>query len=322
LSRRGGIAKSGLIIDQKLRCFVLKVTESVIIPVCRYSEKLVRCIESLAKSKSGSTEIIIVDDGTLGGLPGSIEKFPVKVVSMGENRGASCARNAGARASSGDILFFTDDDCVPMDGWVKLYSDSLLDANSKEKNVVSLCGRILSDKGFAQMAHSYSGYGYVQNGKRKYMEYINSANFAVFKDAYVKIGGFSEDMTVNEDPELALKLIEAGFKIIYEPSIYVYHNHGIDTLGKFLTKHRIWGEKANVKLVSKHKKRFGFQAWLARHPVIMLLMIIPAAFATTIKIVSYNIKYDKKILLYAAAIFLSKIYFRWGIYVGRRKNDA
>ena len=297
----------------------MKIKVSVIIPAYKDAENLERCLISLAKYKGDSTEIIVVDDGPFDEVVALAKKYPVNLIRSDKNRGAAYARNAGARESSGSILLYTDDDCVPMEKWAELLSNDLISSNSKDKDVVSVCGRVISDNGYIEMAHSYSGYGYVQKGERKYMEYINSANFAVFKEAYLKVGGFSEDLTVSEDPEFALKLCEAGYKIIFEPSISVYHNHGVDTFIKFIAKHKAWGKRLGNKMVSKHKNRYGFQAWVNQYPALMFLMIIPAAIATTVKIVFTNISYDIKVLFYAPAVFLSKVFFRWGMFIGSDK---
>lgn len=93
---------------------------SVIITTYNRKEKVVNAISSVLKLnafKNQVKEIIIVDDGSTDGTPHYIkDKFPnnfsIKIYSFDEERLISGARNFGASKSSGEYLFFIDDDVV------------------------------------------------------------------------------------------------------------------------------------------------------------------------------------------------------------------
>ncbi len=201
-----------------------------------------------------------------------------------------------------------------MPDWVKIFSQEIIKRHQKDTRIAAICGRIVSGKNFTQICQGYTGYAYVQGGQTRYMNYLNTACAAVYKDVFWLVGGFSENMRVNEDPDLALKLNEKGFRIFFSPLISVFHNQGIKSFGAFLLKQKRWGEILGLQFEMKYKHRFGKFLPLLLNPFSHLVLIIPIAFLSMLKIVFYNMKSDLKVILYAFFIFLGKIFFRWGIY--------
>jgi GT2 family glycosyltransferase len=104
--------------------------------------------------------------------------------------------------AKGSMILFTDSDCIVMNDWVNVISAELLRSNKEDESVMAVCGKIVSNSGFVESAHAYAGYAYVQEGPRRSMKYLNTACAAVFKKAFLEVGGFSEDLRVTEDPEL------------------------------------------------------------------------------------------------------------------------
>lgn len=298
---------------------------SVIIPVHNDKENLKKCLVSLFDAEFKNFEVIIVDDCSDDALKPDTEGFPCKVIPLSANSGPAYARNAGVAESTGEIVLFTDADCIVMKDWVLKAAEELIRSHEESPDIAAVCGRLKSGEGFFEMCDSYSGYGYVQNGSRRSVDYLNTACLAFFKEAFCKVGGLSEDMRISEDMEFAIKLVESGYKVIFEPSIYVFHNHGIAIFKDFMAKHKNWGKGLGLNLALKHRNRSRLLLPLLLNPVTHFLMILPIALLTTIKIVCFNIKYDKRMLAYAPFIFLSKIYFRWGIFIryiaGRGEKD-
>lgn len=74
------------------------------------------CSLNLQKLYEESCEIIIVDDGSDDGtfeyLRDYISNINLKYIRLKSNMGRAVARNVGIDASTGEILIFTDDDCI------------------------------------------------------------------------------------------------------------------------------------------------------------------------------------------------------------------
>ncbi|MEE9406316.1 MAG: glycosyltransferase family A protein, partial [Candidatus Aenigmarchaeota archaeon] len=91
---------------------------SVIIPAYNAEKVLPDCLKALKSQSTRPLEVIIVDDGSKDSTSDVAKKFGAKVLRP-KNKGPASARNLGASKASGDILLFTDADCVPDKDWVK-----------------------------------------------------------------------------------------------------------------------------------------------------------------------------------------------------------
>lgn len=293
---------------------------SVIVPVFNDKDNLKVCLRSLFDTSFSGFEVIVVDDGSSESLESATKGFPCRFIRLPQNMGQAYARNVAAQESKGSILIFTDADCRPMKDWVKIMVDELEKSRREYGNTAAVIGRVISGNGFFESCHSYTGYAYIQNGPRRPMEYLNTACVAVYKEAFLSVEGFSADMRVSEDPELALKLAEAGYRVVFEPSIFVFHNHGVCTFRQFIKKHFNWGKTIGLKLELKHRRRLGAFTPLLLNPLGNFLIILPLSLITALKIVKCNVQYDKKVLLYFFFIFIGKVSFRSGIFFNSLEN--
>lgn len=83
---------------------------SVVIPNYNYAQTLELCLASLLRQTLQPFEIIVSDDASTDDSVAVAERFGCRVLRADTNRGVSAARNAGAAAARGDILFFLDSD--------------------------------------------------------------------------------------------------------------------------------------------------------------------------------------------------------------------
>ncbi len=87
---------------------------SIIIPAYNHANVLERCLHSIEKQTYQNIEIIVVDDGstdeTAKQFSSRSSSRPYHFFRCGDNRGASAARNEGARMASGEYLLFIDAD--------------------------------------------------------------------------------------------------------------------------------------------------------------------------------------------------------------------
>lgn len=91
------------------------LTASVVIPTYNRPRDLHACIESILSQKRLPLEIVVVDDGNLEELPLKAEAEAAGVgyvYHRKKKRGLTASRNAGIAVSSGQIVFFLDDDVV------------------------------------------------------------------------------------------------------------------------------------------------------------------------------------------------------------------
>lgn len=99
---------------------------SVIIPTCNRRSQLANCVESLARQTFPNYEIIVIDDGsdddTVGFLQDYAARHPTLALRWYRNEvnsGPNHSRNRGVAESRGDILAFTDSDCIAEPDWLQ-----------------------------------------------------------------------------------------------------------------------------------------------------------------------------------------------------------
>ena len=85
------------------------MTVSAIIPAYNEEARVAATVKAVRAVK-GVNQVIVVDDGSTDSTAQEAERAGADVLTLGRNRGKGQAMNAGARASSGDVLLFLDAD--------------------------------------------------------------------------------------------------------------------------------------------------------------------------------------------------------------------
>ena len=113
---------------------------SVVIPTLDRPGDLERCLSSIEKLNRGFDEIIIVDQGDAATTRRVVDNHAhlnVQIHRQGP-RSAARARNLGVKESSGEFIFFIDDDTVLDESYVEV----ALDYFARHPKVVGLTGYI------------------------------------------------------------------------------------------------------------------------------------------------------------------------------------
>lgn len=105
---------------------------SVIIPVLNASSTLGDCIDALLRQDlpAGEFEVIVVDNNSTDDSIAIARQHGVKVLSE-PHKSAYAARNLGLREAKGDLVAFTDADCIAKKGWLKSLREPLDDPRVK-----------------------------------------------------------------------------------------------------------------------------------------------------------------------------------------------
>src|SRR5262249_8000316 len=94
---------------------------SAVVPV-RNGEATIRtCIEALLAQDwpRGALRLVVVDNRSTDATRAVVAEYPVRLLEERRVQSSYAARNRGVAVSHGDILAFTDADCVPDPGWVR-----------------------------------------------------------------------------------------------------------------------------------------------------------------------------------------------------------
>ena len=90
---------------------------SVVIPVYNAEETLRRCVNACLRQETEPEQVIVVDNNSQDGSAAIAGQLPVTLVHE-PVQGSYAARNRGVAESTGEVLAFTDPDCVPRRKWI------------------------------------------------------------------------------------------------------------------------------------------------------------------------------------------------------------
>jgi len=229
-------------------------TVSVVVASYNGDRTLKACLDSLERLNYPDYEIILVDDGSTDTTPQIAAMHPnVCCLQHEKNRGLSAARNTGIAAASGEIVAFTDADCHADEDWLYYLVGTLLDSEFAGGGGPNLLPPEDSPMAAAVMV-SPGGPAHVMLTDRQ-AEHIPGCNMAFYKWALEEIGGFDPIFRkAGDDVDLCWRLQQAGYKIGFSPSAFVWHCRR-GTVGAYLKQQQGYGE-AEALLVRKHPENF------------------------------------------------------------------
>lgn len=210
---------------------------SVVICTKNRSAALRRCLSSvfLADLRRG-WEIIVVDNGSNDATPQVIAEMrdfsPVPFSSVLEFRpGNSAGRNAGVGVARGEVVFFTDDDCiVKQDVLTQMWRTF---SGSPELGYAG--GRILrfDPRDYPISVMEQKDLIRIPPGRIVYPGLVQGSNMAFRRKVLEDLGGFDPVFGAGasfagEEVELATRASLLGWHGGYFPGPIVYHNHGRD----------------------------------------------------------------------------------------------
>jgi len=224
--------------------------------VCTYNGQgtLRGCLESLGKLRYPNFEVLLIDDGSTQDIASLARDFPAIRYVRQEHAGLSVARNLGASLANGEILAYTDDDCIADEDWLHYLATGFDDPHwvaAGGPNIPPLPrNRTEAVVGAAPGAPAHVLLTDTE------AEHLPGCNLAIRKTALEGIGGFRAQYRVaGDDVDVCWRLREAGGRLRFVPGAMVWH-HRRYTVGAYLRQQRGYG-RAEALLMKVHPQRFG-----------------------------------------------------------------
>ncbi len=192
---------------------------SVVVPTYNRKEGIKKCIMSLFKQDYPVYEVIVVDDGSTDGTQEMLEQLKKQYkfrYFRQRNKGPAAARNLGVKKAKGDLIAFTDDDCILYKDWLSELKKKLI---NKKIVLVGGASTLTRDDSLIckwQIAQ-----------KKKHGERFESNNFLILKKAFEEVRGFDTNFAYpgSEDAEMLLRLRLKGYSFERNPKALISHHH-------------------------------------------------------------------------------------------------
>jgi glycosyltransferase involved in cell wall biosynthesis len=220
---------------------------SIIIPTYERPSQLATCLQSLARLDypPEKFEVIVVDDGGVQSLESVIEKFRERLdvrLFTQKNTGPAGARNFGVEQARGKFLAFTDDDCAPSAGWLRVlssYFDQTPDRliGGRTLNALSLNPYSETSQMIIEVVYAHF------NANPNDACFFASNNFALPAERFREMKGFDKSFTTSEDREFCDRWLARGYGMTYAPEATIYHAHDL-TLSALWRQHFAYGRGA------------------------------------------------------------------------------
>ena len=195
---------------------------SVIIPVLNHREELDVLLASLSRQTLSfhDFEVVVVHNAE---EPLAINpELPFQVQSLAEPNGYSyAARNRGISLSRGELLAFTDADCVAEPGWLE---EAVAVVDKDSKALIAGHITVFAKSPTPSLAEKHQmTFAFDQETNVTYRRGLPTANLVVHREAFVEVGLFNPDMVSGGDTEWTKRALEHGYRAIYVPTATVRH---------------------------------------------------------------------------------------------------
>lgn len=197
---------------------------SIVIPTFKDWERLALCLRALAGQRYPEKlfEIIVINNHATDGIPAGFDLADNCRVIRETTPGSYAARNAAIRVAKGEILGFTDSDCIPDGGWI----NNAVDYLQENKSCSRIAGKIslfyqadkLTPVELYEQVYAFNQDIYVRKDGTGV-----TANMFSWKYVFDHVGLFNEQLMSGGDYEWAIRAKTSGYKIDYAEKVLVHH---------------------------------------------------------------------------------------------------
>ena len=199
---------------------------------CAALGNLLEALTRLTIPPELSWELVVVNNGSTDGtaelLNGFAERLPIMQVFEPE-KGLSTARNTGMRAARGEILAFTDDDCIPAPDWVNAIHEEF----ARDAGLAGLGGRVeLQDPRDYPITVRTSRQREPLTSPYQLPALMVGCNMAFRRSTIDLVGEFDTTLGAGtavgsaEDTDFLYRALRRGLRIEYVPEVLLAHDHG------------------------------------------------------------------------------------------------
>ncbi|MGQ9531116.1 MAG: glycosyltransferase, partial [Candidatus Bathycorpusculaceae bacterium] len=226
---------------------------SVIVPVKNGAAYIKELLDSLmhVDYDRDKLEIIVVDGNSTDNTREIVSEYPVKLL-LEERAGLNAARNTGIKNSNGEIIAFTDADCIIPKNWIKGMIENFQNpqVGCVGGNIIGYYNNFLSqyaDESLIPVMRIFKKRELLDSVKPP-QKYPAGCNMAIRRNAIKKVGLFDEGIKYGfDEDELVERICREGYKMVLDPAVIVKHKHR-PTLRELLRQNFSYGRGLSLML--------------------------------------------------------------------------
>ncbi len=291
-------------------------TVSVVVPVLDRAGMIGDLLDSLVAQDypAERLEVVVVDNGSTDGTHAVVARYPVRLAVETGRRSSYAARNRGIAESTGDIVAFTDSDCIAQPGWIRA-----LVAGSEAPELGAFAGEVIAFEPVTRVERFFALRRRGQHAamlRHPYLPCATTSNLAFRRAVLDEIGLFDASLRSGGDVDLAWRMQErTAYRIGYRPDALVAHRNR-SSVGAMWRQSQLYGEgiaalePLHPVFHREHSRRAGSPAWRAAlYQLKVMLTARPPwmAPASGLDALAFRVYYA-----------LAKIAFNRGVRCGRR----
>ncbi len=236
---------------------------SVVMPVYNEAANIISTLEALYSNTVLPDEVIVADGGSTDNTVQLIkERFPQATVINNPEKNAAAGRNEGIKKAQGDVIAFTDGDCIVDKHWIENISKAF-----SEHEIDGLGGKVLIAPPINHIEEYWGNLAWklIMNfGDEPYIvdrctlnDAFVTANCAYKRSLLVKVKGFNNWFANNaEDVDLCWRAIKSGARLMYIPDVQIYA-HNVTTVNG-VAKKSFRNGYSSSKLQKKYGSKVNF----------------------------------------------------------------
>ena len=198
---------------------------SVIIPVFNDAKRLRSCLEALVAQNypAGRWEVIVVDNGSQDNVRSVVESFEFCQFAEAKKAGSYAARNCGLDLARGELVAFTDADCIPNENWLSEGVRLLMD-NAACGFVGGRVEILPSDMRRPTAVELYDMlFGLQQQLNIARFDHAATANMLTRREIFKRFGRFDDAVKSGGDAEWGQRVTAGGYPGVYSQEAVVRH---------------------------------------------------------------------------------------------------
>lgn len=218
----------------------MPVTLAVVVCSRDRPDQLRQCLSAVTSQTAD--ELVVVDSASMTGATADVATGAGVRCIRADLPGLAHARNVAMRATTTDVVAFTDDDCTPAPSWAKAIRSQFDDPSAGER-LGFVVGRVVAAGDGEPVSVVLDAFPRTYAGSDDPSHIGHGANLAVSRACWDALGGFDDMLGVGselrsgEDTDFLWRALRDGWTGRYDPHAGVEHDQWRDRISALRTSY-------------------------------------------------------------------------------------